>query len=169
MNQTRRTLLGAFALTPLAGCGFHLRNSFTLPFESIFLEMPKSNALTLSVKRQLKAASNIRIVDSAMEAEAVLKLLENSSSRKTTAYNSAGRAREYELIQVVRFKLTGPKGEEYLPETTLRAMRSITYDDSKYLSYDSEDAMIRNEMLTDLASQVIRRLERAKKPEPQTK
>jgi outer membrane lipopolysaccharide assembly protein LptE/RlpB len=37
--------LAAFVLALLVGCGFHLRGSYTLPFDSLYLAVPDYSVL----------------------------------------------------------------------------------------------------------------------------
>lgn len=161
MSLTRRSLVAAAAILPLAGCGFRLRGRFELPFEKIYLDMNRNTPFTARIARLLRAGSNVTIVNSLEESQAVLKITRQSRERNIISYNADGEAREYELKYIVQFVLTTPRGTPYLPETTLVAVREISYDDNDYLSRDSEEALVVNEMQSDLATQIIRRIERA--------
>ncbi len=109
----------------------------------------------------LRAGSNVTLVDSAEKAEAVLRITQNTSSRDVLSYSTSGRAREFELKIVLTFTVTAPDGHVFLAPTTISVSRDITYDDNEYLSRDSEEAMIKNEMQNDIIEQMIRRIERS--------
>ena len=162
MAISRRLLLCALPAALLTGCGFHLRGNFTLPFETLCLDMEENSKFTATLSRMLRASSNVKLVSDPATAEAILRVTKNTSSRDVLSYSTSGRAREYQLKNVITFTVTTPDGREYLPATTLTALRDITYDESDYLSRDDEEAMIKNEMQNDLISQMIRRIERAK-------
>lgn len=164
MAISRRLLLCAVPASFLTGCGFHLRNSFTLPFETLYLDMESNSRFAATLTRLLRASSNVRLVSDAKDAEAILRITKNTSSRDVISYSTSGRAREFQLKNVITFTVTAPDGSEYLSPTTLTATRDITYDDSDYLSRDSEEAMIKSEMQNDLINQMIRRIERTAKP-----
>lgn len=169
MNFSRRQLLSASALTAVlmtSGCGFRLRGSASLPFDTIFVDTDLNGQLGAQLARQLRSGSNVRLVHSAEEAQAVLRIIENSRQRDVIAYNSKGNASEYELGLTVAFNLRTPAGDEMLPDTVLKAQRSLSYNDSELLSHEAEEATIYREMLSDLVSQMMRRLEKAKMPEP---
>ena len=163
MSFSRRSLLAAAAVLPLAGCGFRLRGRFMLPFDTIYLDMNRNTPFTARIARLLRAGSNVAIVETPENAQAVMKLLRQSRERNIISYNADGEAREYELKYVVQFRLSTPRGTQYLPDTTLVAVREITYDDDDYLSRDNEEARVINEMQADLATQIIRRIERAQR------
>ena len=162
MACSRRVLLSALSVVLFSGCGFHLRGSFSLPFKTLFLDMDSNSKFTATLARMLRAGSNVTLVDNVQDAQAVLRITQNTSSRDVLSYSTSGRAREFELKIVLTFTVTAPDGHVFLPPTTISASRDITYDDSDYLSRDSEETMIKTEMQNDIIEQMIRRIERAK-------
>ncbi len=159
----RRTLLvcAAFALS---GCGFRLRGRFSLPFDRIYLDMNRNTPLAARIARQLRAGSDVEIVNDIRSCQAVLRILGEKRYREVVAYNADGDAREYELKMEISFRLSTPDGELYLPNTTISAVREISYDDDEYLSRDSQEALVINEMTSDIVVQIIRRIELARPP-----
>lgn len=164
-TTSRRTLIAAAALA-LTGCGFRLRGNFTLPFETLFIDYNLNTPLGSQLSRQLKAGSNVRLVNSLSEAQAVLRILGEKRYRDVVAYNINGEAREYELKVEISFRLSTPKGELYLPDTAVTAVREISYNEADYLTRDSEEAIVINEMVSDLVVQMVRRIEKAQTPKP---
>ena len=161
MLFSRRALLTAAVVAPLAGCGFKLRGRFTLPFETVYLDMQRNTPMAAQIARQLRGGSNAKLVDSPEAAQAILKVIRVSRERSILSKNAKGVAREYLLRLTVTFKVTAPDGSEYLPQTSITAERSLMYDDTEYLSRDSEEALFYNEMQSDIVSQLRRRIERA--------
>lgn len=162
MAFSRRVFLASVTALALSGCGFHLRGSFNLPFETLYLDLDSNSKFAATLSRMLRAGSNVELVGDPTTADAILKITQNSTSRDILSYSTSGRAREFQLKNTVTFTVTGPDGHVFLPPTTLRAARDITYDESDYLSRDTEETMIRNEMQNDIIGQMIRRIERAK-------
>lgn len=167
---SRRALLGAAAvvgLSPLTGCGFRLRGHFDLPFETMYLDMNRNTPFASRLERHLKAGAGVRLVPSISEAQAILKILSQSNERRAVAYNANGDAREYELKTTLQFRLTSPEGDEFLPDTVISVTREVSYnEDEDYLSRDQSEALVLNEMQQDIVSQMIRRIEKAKLPQP---
>ncbi len=164
MTYSRRTLIAAaasIALGSLTGCGFRLRGHFSLPFKTIYLDMDRNNPFTAQVKRLLTAGSDVTVVPAADEAEAVLRIISRRLERNAITYNADGNVREYELKLTIQFRLTTPTGAEYLPDSSLTAVRDIYYNDEDYLSRGSEEALLIKDMENDIASQMIRRIEKA--------
>ena len=81
-----------------------------------------------------------------------------------TLYNAYGDAREYELKLEVSFRLAAPDGALYLPDTVIPAVREISYNEEDYLTRDTEEALVINEMLSDIVVQMVRRIEKAQPP-----
>ena len=165
MSLSRRRMLAAAALVStaaLSGCGFRLRGQFSVPFETIYLDMNRNTPFAARLTRQLRSGSGVTLVESPDDAQAVLRILANTLTREIVSYNANGDAREYEIKLTVRFRLASPKGEEFLPDSAITAMREISYSDTDYLSRDSEEALLINEMQADIVSQMIRRIEKAK-------
>lgn len=166
-TTSRRTLIAAgLAAVTLSGCGFRLRGRFSLPFQTLFINYNLNTPFGAQLSRRIKAGSDVRLVKSASDAEAVLSILNERRSRNVVAYNTSGDAREYELKLEVTFRLATPKGELYLPDTTISAVREISYDEDDYLTRESEEALVINEMSGDIVVQMVRRIEKAQTPKP---
>lgn len=162
-TTSRRTLIAAAALA-MTGCGFRLRGRFTLPFETLYISYNLNTPLGSQLSRQLKAGSDVRLVNSPSEAQAILYILGERRSRNVVAYNAYGDAREYELKLEVSFRLAAPDGALYLPDTVIAAVREISYNEEDYLTRDTEEALVINEMLSDIVVQMVRRIEKAQPP-----
>lgn len=131
----------------------------------MYLEMEDNTPFRAQVKRLLTAGSDVKIVDSPDEAQAVLNVISKRLEKSALTYNADGNVREHELKLTVTFRLATPAGAEYLPDTTLSAVRDILYNEADYLSRDNEEAILIRDMENDIASQMIRRIEKAKTPD----
>lgn len=165
MSVSRRLLLGSALSLPLVGCGFRLRGSYTLPFETMYLDMESNTPFSGLLARQLRAGTNVRLVDDVKDAQAVLKVLANQRTRTIVALNTKGQAREFELRLKVIFRVSSPDGADYLPDTVLTAMRELSYNDDEYLTRHAEEAMLYDEMQTDIVAQMMRRIQHVRIPD----
>ncbi len=156
----RSFLLSSLALATAAatGCGFHLRGSYTLPFETMYVNMPKNNRMAAEIRRMLTAGTNVQLVDEMKDAQAVLDLIGQSRHRDVIALNTKGEAREYELTLKLTFRVASPDGDEYMAPTTFTASHEISYSDEDYNSRGAEEALLYNEMQNNLIVQLINRL-----------
>ena len=109
---SRRHLLGAALIgaLPLTGCGFRLRGSYSTPFRTLYLQMPENSYLAVRLRQELLAGSDVTIVNTPSEAEAILELLSDSRSRDVLSINDTGRAREYEITLSLSFRVSNPSG-----------------------------------------------------------
>lgn len=162
--SSRRQLIGALALTvvSLSGCGFRLRGSFEAPFKTMYLQMRENSPLSTAVAQHLRANSNIEIVSSPNEAEAILVLVRESRSRDILSINDSGRAREYELTLSLEFRVSSPEGFDYLETTSISASRDMSYSDTEFLSRAKEENFLYRDMESDLVGQLIRYIEAIK-------
>ena len=150
----------------LAACGFQLRGSYALPFKTMSIALPPNTPLYALLKRNIESSSPTRIVEDAKDAEATLSVLFDRNEKSILSLNSAGRAREYELIRTFRFKVSGQNGAEYIPPSQIVIRRDMTYSDELVLSKDAEEALIWRDIQNDLVQQLLRRLSAAKLQTP---
>jgi LPS-assembly lipoprotein len=141
----------------LAACGFQLRGSAKLPFETLYVPNATSG-IALELKRHLQSGSDTRVVDDAKGAQAQLQFLEESRSKEILALNSAGRVREYRLLYRVSFRVADGKGGEYVPRSSVTLTRDITYDDTVVLAKEAEEQLLFREMQSDMVRQILRRI-----------
>ena len=74
--------------------------------------------------------------------------------------------REYRLVYQVGFRVHDGKGGEYVPQSTIRLTRDITFNDTAILAKESEEGLLYGDMQTDMVQQIMRRLAAAQKPRP---
>ncbi|CAN5243743.1 hypothetical protein BH10PSE17_BH10PSE17_29540 [soil metagenome] len=156
-NAARRTLLGAAGLLT-AGCGFHMRGSANVPFKTMFLNVAEASGLGNELRRNLRAASEVRIVDTPAEAEAIFDLITETREKEILSINSAGRAREYTLHYRVRYRVHDGKGRDFIASSELSLKRDISFNEDALLAKESEEALLYRDMQTDMVQQILRRL-----------
>jgi len=155
----RRAAALACAL-PLAlgACGFHLRGSAALPFDTVFLALPANSTLGAELKRDIANGSSTRVVETAAGAQAVLEVAGETREKEVLSLNSQGRAREYQLRYRLTVRVHDAKGRDLLAPTALLAQRDISFNDSQSLAKESEEALLYRDMQSDLVQQILRRL-----------
>lgn len=152
----RRTfcLLPAAAL--LSACGFQLRRARTMPFASIYL--PAIGGELGTRIRQGLQDSGVEIVPDVKQAEVRLDMAVAGRDREILSLSGAGKVREYEIIQRIRFALYAADGSVRLAPVTLEARRDYTYDDALLLAKEQEEALLWQDIDADLARRVLDRL-----------
>ena len=163
----RLSLVPVLALALLLGaCGFQLRGTASLPFETLHIPGVVGGGVPLDLKRYVQAGTRTRVVDVAGEAQAEIQFTENTYQRNVLALSPSGRVRELQLVYRVSFRVHDGKGGEFLPNTLVRITRDLSYADTDVLSKEVEEANIFREMQVDLVQQILRRLSAATPPKP---
>jgi len=155
-------ILLAFAL---AGCGFQLRGTADVPFETLYL--PNSNAgIALDLKRNIQSGTRAKVVDDPKTAEAILQFTEETRNKEILSLTGTGRVREFQLRYRVGFRVHDGKGGEYVPPSVIQLTRDVTFNDSEILAKETEEQLLFRDMQTDMVQQIMRRIAAAHKPTP---
>jgi len=144
-------------LLALAGCGFQLRGSATLPFDTLYVDMVDTS-LALELKRNLRTGSNAKLVERREDAQALLTRTTLSTSKQILSINSAGRVREFRLRYLFGYALVDQKGQDLAPPASVSIERTFSFNDNQVLAKENEEAVLYRDMQSDLVQQVIRRL-----------
>lgn len=159
----RRGLLAALAAALLsAGCGFQLRGSAEMPFDTLYAGFPPGSETGLEFARMMRGNST-RLVDRPQDAQARLEVLGERREKEIVGFSSTGRPREYQLRLLFSFRLMGAGEEELIPATQLVLRRDITTTDTQYVAKEQEEALLYRDMQRDLVQQLLRRLSAARR------
>jgi LPS-assembly lipoprotein len=155
------TRIFALALTLLlAGCGFQLRGSATLPFESLYVEGAGSE-LGTDLERAIRTTQT-RVVANPGDAQGILQILSQAREKQILTLSAAGRVSEYRLIYRLSFRVHDAAGKELMPAQSIDLRRELTFDPSLTLPKESEENLLYRDMQTDAIQQILRRLAAAK-------
>jgi LPS-assembly lipoprotein len=160
---SRKVLALALALV-VAGCGFRLRGTAEVPFDSLYLP-GATTGLALDLKRNLQAGTRARVVDDPTAADAVLQFTEETRQKEILSLTSAGRVREFQLRYRVGFRLHDGKGVDFVPLSVIQLTRDVTFNDAEILAKEQEEQLLFRDMQSDMVQQIIRRLAAAKRPQ----
>lgn len=157
----RRRLLqaaaGSAAAAALAGCGFRLRQTPSLPFDRIALRgfvprSPLAEALTLAL------APSVRLTTDLASAQVVLESLAEARERSVVGQTSSAQVRFIQLRLRFQFRARTPAGRELIPAMTLLLARDMSYNETAALAKELEEADLFREMQADITTQVMQRL-----------
>ena len=162
--SSRNALVVALLLT-LAACGFRLRGTADVPFETIFLP-GATGGIALDLKRNIQVGTNAKVVDDEAKAEAVLQFTEETKQKEVLSLTGTGKVREFQLRYRVGFRVHDNKGGEYVPQSSIQLTRDVTFNDTEILAKEQEEQILFRDMQTDMVQQILRRLAAAKKPTP---
>jgi LPS-assembly lipoprotein len=160
-----RNALAAALLITLAGCGFKLRGTAEVPFQTVFLPGATSG-IALDLKRNIQIGTNAKVVDDPAKAEAVLQFTEEARSKEVLSLTGTGKVREFQLRYRVGFRVHDGKGGEFVPQSSIQLTRDVTFNDTEILAKEQEEQILFRDMQTDMVQQILRRLAAAKKPTP---
>ena len=162
--MSSRALVLGLALA-VAACGFRLRGTAELPFQSLYV--PGANSgIGLDLKRQIEAGTGSKVVDTAATAEAVMVFTQEAREKEILSLTSTGRVREFQLRYRVGFRVHDGKGVDYVPASVIQLTRDVTYNDEQILAKEQEELLLYRDMQTDMVQQILRRLAAAKPPKP---
>jgi len=147
----------------LAACGFQLRGSSDVPFETLYIPNAKSG-VALDLKRNIEAGTHAKVVDDPKKAEAILELSNETREKIILSLNAAGRVREFRLRYRVNYRVHDGKGTDIVPSSLVELTRDITYSDADILAKEAEEQLLFRDMQSDMVQAVMRRLSLARKP-----
>lgn len=150
----------------LAACGFHLRGSASLPFDTLYVPSA-AGGIALDLKRHIQSGTGTHVVEDPKGAQALLRFSEETRAKEIVALNAAGRVREYRLIYRVGFSVGDGKGGDFVPPSTVTLTRDVTYDDTLALAKEAEEQLLFRDMQSDMVQQIVRRLAAARRPAEQ--
>lgn len=161
---SKRVLTLGLALL-VAGCGFHLRGTAEVPFDSVYIP-GATGGMALDLKRNIQAGTRARVVEDPKAADAVLQFTEETRQKEILSLTSTGRVREFQLRYRVGFRVHDGKGADYLPPSTIELTRDVTFNDTEILAKEQEEQLLFRDMQSDMVQQIMRRLAAAKRPQP---
>ena len=162
--SSRNALVVALLLT-LAACGFKLRGTAEVPFETLFLP-GATGGIALDLKRNIQIGTNAKVVDDPAKAEAVLQFTEETRQKEILSLTGTGRVREFQLRYRVGFRVHDNKGGEYVPQSSIQLTRDVTFNDTEILAKEQEEQILFRDMQTDMVQLIMRRLAAATPPKP---
>ena len=148
----------------LAGCGFHLRGSANLPFNTLYVEAPASSLLATQLRRVIGSGSQTRITNNAADADATLRVLGELREKEILSLSAGGRVRELQLRYRVNYQVVDKNKAPLAPPGEIVLRRDYSFNDQEQLSKESEEALLYRDMQNDAVNQLVRRLQAAEKP-----
>ena len=155
MTRQAMALLPLAALAIVGGCGFELRR---WDLKTAFATVAIDRASGVDLHRDLAAAlrtAGLQVLQGNAAAEVVLKLSHQRQEQRSTGI-VAGRATEAELSLEVGFAIHAADGRTLFPEQMLRSERRASLDADGLLGASAEQALLRDEMRTDLVARMLR-------------
>jgi len=146
----------------LTACGFQLRGSAPLPFQSLFVQAAPTSQFATLLRRAVRAGSATRIAEQPGEAEVILQILNELQEKQILSLGGGGRVSEFQLRYRVSFRLTDAKNHEHIPASEILLKRDFSFSNEQALSKETEEALLYRDMRNDAVQQMVRRLQAAK-------
>lgn len=166
MRSTLRSLLLVVIMALAAGCGFQLRGSYSLPYESIYLAVPDTSVIGASLKRAIRASGSTRLAESTEDAQATFRNTLEAREPVILSLSGAGRVREKRLRLRYGYRVVDGKGRDLIAPGVIELNRDLTYADSAVLAKTQEEDLLWRDMEGDLVQQLMRRLAASKPVTP---
>jgi len=159
-----RTLLLLTVLL-LTACGFHLRGQVAIPFRTLYLDAANPDTPLIGELRRNLEANRVKLVDTADQAAVVLNIVFEIPDKQVLSLGGDGRVNEFRLLYRVSLRAYDQQ-QDWIPAEEIALSRDYSYDDTKVLAKEAEEAMLYQSMRSDMVQQIMRRLSRAK-PQPE--
>ena len=155
-------LLTALSLT---ACGFHLRGQAGMPFDTLYLDAANPGTPFIADLRRNLEANKVQLVNTAEQADVVLNIVFEIPEKQILTLGGDGRVNEFQLRYRVSLHAYDLKQQVWIPAEEIALRRDYSFDDTKILAKEGEEALLYQSMRSDMVQQIVRRLSRAK-PQP---
>jgi LPS-assembly lipoprotein len=157
-GTSRLVVLAALTFV-LGGCGFHLQGRAPLPPALATARVIADDDQTDFVQglRRALLASGGKLTESSERATGIVRIHKDEVSQKIISVSAQNIPREYEVTYTVEFSVEGTSGE-LLPSQEVSITRDYSFDETKLLAKENEEAILREGMARDLVAIVMRRL-----------
>jgi LPS-assembly lipoprotein len=149
----------AVCLAVLAACGFHLQGRAPLPqsMKAAYVQATDQQTDFVQSLRKALLTSGARPAYAKSSASSVVNILRDEVVRRTLSVSALNKPNEYEVTYLVRFSVSAGDKELLAPQE-ISATRSYSFDETRLLAKEHEEAILRQAMAHDLADRVVRQL-----------
>lgn len=156
----QRFLLLFTSILSLNSCGYHLRglnDSYKLPYKNVYLEC-SSVIICNQIKTTIINQNLTNIANNNIDADAIIKISNEETSKVAQNYNAAGRIAAYRLTYQVHTKVIEKNNPEYNINFNVYTTNTMNYNDSTILANNINEADIWDKLHQTATSQLIRKL-----------
>jgi LPS-assembly lipoprotein len=155
----RAGVVAGALLALLAACGFHLQGRAPLPqsMKSAYVQASDQQTDFVQSLRRALLSSGARPPLGKTTASSVVNILRDEVVRRTLSVSALNKPNEYEVTYFVRFSVSAGDKELLAPQE-ISATRSYSFDETRLLAKEHEEAILRQAMAHDLADRVVRQL-----------
>lgn len=157
VSRSVLALLG-IALT-LAACGWRLQGTAKLSQSMSVIYVDADDRYTefnRALRERLRAAGS-KVTERKVDATAIIHISKDKSGQRVLSVSARNTPEEFEVFYEIEYSVAS-NGAELIPAQPLELTRDYSYDTTAVLAKQREEAMLREALAEDLASQVLRRL-----------
>jgi LPS-assembly lipoprotein len=143
----------------LGACGFRLQGRTPLPTDLattyVIAEDPQTDFVQ-GLRRAL-ITSGGKLTERSEQATGTVRIHRDEVTQKILSVSANNTPREFEMTYTVEFSVDGA-GVELLPSQKVSVTRDYSFDETRLLAKENEEAILREGMARDLVAIVMRRL-----------
>ncbi len=155
-----RLVTSLIALTLLlSACGFRLQGREPLPellWNAQVIAQDPQTDFVQGLRRAL-ISSGGKLTENTETATGTVRIRKDVVTRKILSVSATNTPREYEITYTVEFSVDNKAGE-VLPSQKVEITRNFSFNETKLLAKENEEAILREGMARDLVAIVMRRL-----------
>ncbi len=148
-------------LLTLAGCGFHLKGyqqAASPALNGLYVaESERRDTLAGTLAYNLRIGG-VKLAADAQGARARVEITSEQMQRRVLSVDANGKALDSEFQLTASFRLSRAGGGEAQTQS-LELIRQLSYSGTDELGQRNEAAQLSRDMRSDLANQIVRRLE----------
>jgi LPS-assembly lipoprotein len=151
----KRFLVLAIAVS-IAGCGFQLRGSKSVPpeMQRTYIDTLDRHSVFYRKMRSELLIYGVDVVDSAADATAVFSITSDVTDQRVVSVSARNVPREFEIFYTVRYQLNTPD-KTLVEDSTQTMTRDYVYDETLVLGKDNEQQVLRDAIADDLVRLVM--------------
>ena len=159
-GQIFRVGLISLALLIPSACGFHLRNSTSLPsaLSPVYIGGPAGNSALGRKLRYHLTNSNTEVTPYSAQAAYHVLLQGEGQEQRIISLDRRGLAAEYGLTRSVEFELRDKQNRRVLGPITIEERRTVTNNPDNALTTSQDIGIISADMDQTIAMHIVRRL-----------
>ena len=144
----------------LAGCGYQLRGSASLPetMSLTYIEGLRPYSALVNDFAHALRTRNATVTTDQAAASAILKITGNTTEKLVLSVDTAGNVLEYEIRQTIRFSVSGPDRRDLLPEQSITLSRDFLYTSTDVLAKAREEKLVRRTLQENLVNLAMLRI-----------
>lgn len=153
-------LLAALVITgAIAGCGFQLQGSRSLPPEIARSYISSADRYTAFHRALVSAleARGVEVTDDPAAASAVIDIARDETGQRVLSVSARNVPREFEIYYTVEYSVRTTEGTVLEPQR-ITLTQDYTWEETQVLGKRREEDMLRDALIRDLVRQVVRQL-----------